>query len=195
MDTRRTLPKNILILTSESEESLFLKSLTTEIGSVYLAPDLAKAIDLISAITINVLIVDSPFGRHDRLRGFFKPHTSIIIMGSWRTELKTVAATWPDTRYTDIALTAEAKADPDSFRRLAQTAMHHSLLLQEVDSLRLSLDEHDFELQEAFHQIDEVKSTVQTAVVSELEKRIEMEAKYQGFRREKQKIEAILKKL
>ncbi|MGB2908916.1 MAG: diguanylate cyclase, partial [Candidatus Aminicenantaceae bacterium] len=195
MNTRPAVPQNILILTSDSEESSFLKSLTTDIGSVYLAPDLAKAIDLVSAITINVLIADSTFGRYDRLRGFFKPHTSIIIMGSWRTELKTIAATWPDTRYIDIALTAEAKADPDSFRRLAQTAMRHSLLFQEVDSLRLSLEEHDVELQEAFHQIDQVKATVENAVVSELEKRIAMEAKYQGFRREKQKIEAILKKL
>jgi diguanylate cyclase (GGDEF)-like protein len=192
---RSSLPNNILILTSDSEESSFLKSLATDIGSVYLAPNLEKAIDLVSAISINVVIVDSAYGRYDRLRGLFKPLTSIIIMGSWRTELKTLAATWPVDRYVDISLTAEAKADADNFKRIAQTAMQHAQLLQEVEHLRLSLEENDVELQEAFHQIDQIKATVETAVVSELEKRIEMEAKYQGFRREKQKIEAILKNL
>ena len=195
MIKRSTLPNNILILTSDSEESSFLKSLTADIGSVYLAPNLEKAIDLVSAISINVVIVDSAHGHYDRLRGLFKPLTSIIIMGSWRTELKTTAATWPVDRYVDIALTAEAKADADSFQRLTQKAMQHSLLLQEVGHLLLSLEENDVELQEAFHQIHQIKATVETAVVSELEKRVEMEAKYQGFRREKQKIEAILKKL
>ncbi len=195
MNKSTSLPKNILILNSDSEETSYIKSLCTDIGTAYTAADLEKAISLLSTMSINILIADSTQGHYARLRGLFKPYTSVVIMGGWRTVLKNVAHSWPADRYTDITLTAEAKADSAGFKRIIERAMRHSLLLQEIETLRLSLEQSDVELQEAFHQIREVKSVVEKSVVAELEKRISMEAEFNGFKREKQKIETILKKL
>lgn len=195
LNNKPTLPKNILILNSDSEETSFIKSLCKDIGTVYTSADLEKAISLLTTKHINVLIADSTLGHYGRLRGLFRPYTSVVVMGGWRNVLKNVAFSWPADRYTDIALTAEAKADSVSFNRIIETAMRHSLLLQEIGTLHLSLEQSDVELQEAFHQIQEVKKVVEKSVVAELEKRIAMEAKFNGFKREKHKIETILKKL
>jgi diguanylate cyclase (GGDEF)-like protein len=195
LNNKPSLPKNILILNPDGVEATLLKSLCKDIGPVYCAADLEQAISLLTSISVNVLIAASSLAQHDRLRGLFKPYTSVIVTGAFRTELKTTARTWPPDRYVQIALIAEIKSDNASFQRIVQTALSHSLLLKEVNTLRHSLEQNEVELQEAFHQIQDVKDTVEKSIVSELEKRIAIEVKYQGFKREKNKIETILKKL
>ncbi len=195
LNNKPPLPKNILILNSDSEETSQVKSLCIDLGTVYTAADLEKAISLLTTLHINVLIVDSALGHHSRLRGLFRPYTSVVVTGEKQIGLKSVALSWPADRYTDIALTAEAIADSAGFVRIIDRALRHSLLLQEIETLHFSLEQSDVELREAFHQIQEVKTVVEKSVVTELEKRIAMEAKFNGFKREKLKIEAILKKL
>jgi len=195
LNKKPTLQKNILLLLPDPEEAYYLQSLCTNIGEVYPTSSLDEAIGQIAAYNFSIMIVDSTHAHYDRLRGLFKPHTSIIVIGSWRTELKLITQSWPADRYIDFALFAETKADPEGFKRMVETSLRHSHLIQEVQNLRFSLEHSDVEVKEAFYQIQEIKSVVEKSVVQELEKRIAMEAKYKGFRREKQKIEAILKQL
>ncbi len=195
MNIDTVFPKNILVLNPDDEETSFLRGLCGESGSVYSAPNLAKAIALLSIISVNVLIVDESLGSYSKLRGLFKGYTALILTGGLKSELKRIANSWPADRYATIYLTSEAKADTLSFIRTVDTAMKHSQLIYEVQNLRFSIEKNDVELEEAFIQIKDIKNTVEKSIVTEMEKRIAMEAKYNGFRREKLKIETILKKL
>jgi diguanylate cyclase (GGDEF)-like protein len=74
-------------------------------------------------------------------------------------------------------------------------AIDHSKLKLELQNLQNVTELSEAEMREAFVQIKELKSFINDSVVTELEKRLTIEAKYKGFLKEKQKIYDILKRL
>jgi diguanylate cyclase (GGDEF)-like protein len=64
-----------------------------------------------------------------------------------------------------------------------------------LEKLKKDREKHDVKLQDAYSQINEIKSFISNKIVKEIEKRVSVEEKYLGVKREKQKIEETLKKL
>ena len=188
--------KAFLIFNKKSEEAFFIKELCDQIGSAYIAPNLEKAIPLISAINFNVAIVDTSMAKYSYLRGLFPRATSLILTGSSQAELKHIAKEWPPDRYIDLMVSSSFLwEDSEVFIRELETAAQHSQLIHERERLIEAKTQDQINLSEAFHQIKEIKSVIKKSVVKEMEKRLAVEAKYHWFKKEKQRIEQILKKL
>ena len=188
--------KAFLILNKKSEEASFFKELCDKIGSSYIAPNLEQAISLISEKNFNVAIIDAAMAGYSYMRGIFPRITSLIFTGSSQAELKHIAKEWPPDRYIDLILSSSFLwEDSDVFIRELETAAKHSQLIQDQERLLEAKMKNQVNLSEAYHQINEIKSVVKKSVVKELEKRLAIEAKYKWFKKEKQRIEQILKKL
>lgn len=187
--------KNILILNKNKDKTSHLKGLCSEIGSAYTARNLSETISLLAGTELNVAVVDAHMARYSHLKGLFKKSTSIIITGPSMTELKHIIREWPENHFVDIFLYSDLHKDNYNFLRMLFKAIEHSRLLMETENLRFSYEKNGIELQEAFYQIDEIKKFLKKSVVSELEKRISIESRYNWFKNEKQRIENILKKL
>lgn len=189
------IDSNILILNRNPEEREILNRICSECGIVYLSSDLPNTISLLESISFHVIIVDWDFARYSSLKGLLKKSTSLIITGAEEKNLKEIAKGWPLTYYVDYHLVPISEENNESFLRVLKTAIDHSMLRIEADKLKNSIERTEVDLKDAYSEIKEIKNVISESVIKELEKRIELEAKYIWFRREKKKIEEILKNL
>lgn len=186
---------NILILNSDSEERKLFQHVCSDVGTIYSSSNLYEAIDLIEAINFHVLVVHHHFATYSTLKGLLKKSTSIIITGSEEKKIKEIVSKWPLTRYVDYHITPLSEQNNEDFLRTLTTAIDHSLLRIKAENLKNSIERTEIELKDAYSEIKEIKNVIQESVIKELEKRIELEAKYIWSRREKKKLEEILKNL
>ena len=174
---------------------MLLEKICTRLGTVYIASDLEKTINHIENTNFNVIVVDSPFAHYSKLKGLFMISTSIVIVGKDEQKLKTAVSSWPLSYYVDFNITPKENWENNSFLRTLTIAFEHSLLRTQLDKLKKDREKHDVNLQDAYSQINEIKSLISNNIVKEIEKRVSVEEKYQGVKKEKQKIEETLKKL
>ncbi len=186
---------NILILNKNRKDADLIGDLACTAGSISTAQDLVKAISLLESIDFNLIIADQALAHYSLLKGLFKATTSVLITGESETALEDLAKQWPPTRYTDYVISPCYKKDYSDFFRALNTAIEHSILKIEVKTLRDCAEINQIEMTEAFTKIKEIKSFVNESIVSELEKRIVIEAKYNWFKKEKKKFDDIIKKL
>ncbi len=186
---------NILILNKNRKDAELIGDLACTSGSIHTAQDIVKAIALLESMDFNVIIADQPLGHYSLLKGLFKATTSVLITGESEVQLEEIAKQWPPTRYTDYVISPIYKKDYSDFFRALNTAIEHSILKIEVKTLRDCAEINQIEMTEAFAKIKEIKSFVNESIVSELEKRILIEAKYHWFKKEKKKFDDIIKKL
>jgi len=187
--------QNILILNRKSEEVDVLKKLCSQVGLVYIASTTREAITLVEKIEFNVLVVDESLAEYSSLRGLFRTTTSIVITGSDEKKLVERAKSWPLIYYADHHLSSLDKQNTDSLLRTIITASEHSFLKFELENLRKTYVGSEVKLQEAYYEIKKIKNFINNSIVKEIEKRMSMEAKYLGVKREKQRIEDTLKRL
>jgi len=186
---------NILILNSNYDETELLSDLCSAAGTVLPASDVTKAIAFIENTDIHVLVVDQALANYMLLKGLFKALTCVIITGENLEKLEELANEWPENRYTDYVISPFRKENHKDFLRALHMAIDHSKLKIELQNLRRVTELSEVQMREAFVQINEIKSVINDSVVTELEKRLAIEAKYKGFLKEKQKIYDILKRL
>jgi diguanylate cyclase (GGDEF)-like protein len=187
--------QNILILNRKSEEVDVLKKLCSQVGLVYIASTTREAVTLIEKIEFNVLLVDESLAEYSSLRGLFRTTTSIVITGSDENKLVERAKSWPLIYYVDHHLSPLDKQNNDSLLRAIITASEYSFLKFEVENLRKTYVGSEVKLQEAYYEIKKIKNFINNSIVKEIEKRMSMEAKYLGVKKEKQRIEDTLKRL
>jgi diguanylate cyclase (GGDEF)-like protein len=186
---------NILIFNKNRKDSDLIGDLACTAGSIHTAQDIVKAISLLESIDFNVIIADEILAHYSLLKGLFKATTSVLITGRSEATLEELAKQWPPARYTDYVISPSYKKDYSDFFRALNTAIEHSILKIEVKTLRDASEINQIEMTEAFAKIKEIKSFVNESIVSELEKRIVIEAKYNWFKKEKKKFDDIIKKL
>jgi diguanylate cyclase (GGDEF)-like protein len=186
---------NILILNKNRKERELLGDLSCTVGSIHSALDIVGAISLCESTDFNVIIADQALAQYSLLKGLFKATTSVLITGEKESQLQDIAKEWPPNRYTDYVISPAYKKDYSDFLRALNTAIEHSILKIEVKTLRDCAEISQIEMNEAFTKIKEIKSFINERIVSELEKRLIIEAKYNWFRKEKQKFDDILKRL
>ncbi len=187
--------QNILILNQNDDEVDLLKKLCSQIGSVYIAANTKQVISLVEKIDFNLLVADEPLADYSSLRGLFRATTSIVITGRDQKKMEERAKTWPLIYYVDHhAAPLEEQNNEDLLRTLI-SASEHSFLKLEVESLRKTYIGSEVKLKEAYYEIKKIKNFINNSIVKEIEKRMSMEAKYLGVKKEKQRIEDTLKRL
>lgn len=187
--------QNILILNQNPEQVDILKKLCSQIGSVYIASDTKQAISLVEKIDFNVLVADESLAAYSSLRGLFRATTSIVITGRDEKKMEEKAKTWPLIYYVDHHTAPIEKQNNEDLLRALITASEHSFLKIEVENLRKTYIGSEVKLQEAYYEIKKIKNFINNSIVKEMEKRMSMEAKYLGVKKEKQRIEDTLKRL
>jgi diguanylate cyclase (GGDEF)-like protein len=190
-----SFPKNILILNNNSNEAFFLDSLCPDTSRVHYAPSIEKAASLAKSLDFNVLIADFSLASYTYLQDIFKDTATIVITGYSEREIVNTARGWPQNRFVTTFVFSESENSKNSFRRSLETAIKHSHLLLEVQALRKSADKKEIDYKKAFYEIKKIKKFIQTSIVKEIEKRIAFQAKYEHFKKERLRIETLLKKL
>jgi len=187
--------QNILILNQNPEQVDVLKKLCSQIGSVFIASDIKQVIGLVEKIDFNLLVTDESLAAYSSLRGLFRATTSIVITGTDEKKREDRARTWPLIYYVDHHTAPLKNQNNDDLLRTLITASEHSFLKLEVENLRKTYIGSEVKLQEAYYEIKKIKNFINNSIVREIEKRMSMEAKYLGVKKEKQKIEDTLKRL
>ncbi len=187
--------QHILIFNKNAEEVEILKKICRQLGSVSTAFSSEETFTLIEKIEFNVLVVDESFAGYPSLKGLFRPITSIVITGNEGNKLNKIAKSWPLLYYADYHVVPLDEKNNESLLRALITAAEHSFLKIEVDKLNRTKVGNEVKLQEAYFEIKKIKHFINNSVVKEIQKRMSVEAKYLGVKKEKQKIENTLKKL
>jgi len=186
---------NILILNDNPQERELLQRICSSAGTVYLASTLAQAISFLESKNIHVLVVNSRFASYSSLKGLLNKATSLMVTGSDEEKIKGIVKGWPLKRYVDYYLMPLSASNNRDFLRVMQAAVEHASLRFQVEALQRRVERTEIELQDAYSEIKEIKNIINESVIRELEKRIELEAKYIWFKKEKKKLEEILKDL
>lgn len=186
---------NILILNKNPEERALFNRLCGKIGTAHSSSNLERAISLLESIDFNVLVVDYSLASYATLKGLLEKPVSIIITGSEEKKIKEIINEWPLNRYVDYHIILLDERDEKAFLRALKKAAEHSLLKIEVENLIHYIERTKVEIKDAYSEIKEIKNFVNESIIKELEKRLELEAKHIWFKKEKQKIEEILKNI
>jgi len=188
-------PLKILLLLRNQEDTSQLQPLLTPFGEVLVALSQQEAIQQFQRHQFQVIVVDYILGKYANLKGLIRPETSVIVTGSSDQGVKLALQDWPTRWYVDAQPFPYSERSILTFRKSLQRAIDHSLLLQEINHLRHLLAQQEIEIKESFHQIREIKKAINEHIVKEIEKRVALESQFIWFKKEKQKIEEILKKL
>jgi len=186
---------NILILNKNPEERALLDKLCSKIGTAHSSSNLERAISLLESIDFNVLVVDFSLASYPSLKGLLEKPTSIIITGREEKKIKEIISEWPLNRYVAYHIIILEEHDDKAFLRALKKAAEHSMLKIEVENLINYIERTKVEIKDAYYEIKEIKNFVNESIIKELEKRLELEAKHIWFKKEKQKIEEILKNI
>jgi diguanylate cyclase (GGDEF)-like protein len=186
---------NILILNRNPQESAHLEKLCGKIGTAYSSSNLERTIALLESVDFNVLVVDYSLASYSSLKGLLERPVSIVITGLEEKKIKEIISEWPLNRYVDYCISPSEEQDNKAFLRVLKKAADHSLLKIEVENLMHYVERTKVEIKDAYSEIKEIKNFVNDSVIRELEKRLELEAKHVWFKKEKQKIEKILKNI
>ena len=186
---------NILVLNSNPEEKELLLTICSTIGTVFSASTISETISVLESQNIHVIVVDDRFASYSTLKGLLRKSISLVITGREKDRIKRLQKEWPMTRYIDYHLTPLLVHNDESFLRALQAAVEHALLRTEVENLQKTTERTEMELKDAYAEIKNIKNIIRESVIKESEKRIELEAKYMWFKREKRKLEEILKNL
>lgn len=187
--------QNILILHPSPKDLELLRTLCRPVGNIHTASTIAQAIQVLEKTDVHVVVVDWTLGAYPSLKGLFKTTTSILITGPEEHVLEEAARSWPMTYYVDFHPLPTQEHDNQGFLRAVVTAAEHAFLKAEVINLKGANEQNGIRLREAYSEIKKIKHFINQSIVKEIERRVSVEAKYLGVKKEKQKIEETLKKL
>lgn len=187
--------QQFLILNRSSAEVSLLKNICSQLGTVHTASSLPETISLLENTDFNVLVADEAFAGYATLKGLFRPKTSIVITGDSTGKMERLAKSWPLVYYVDHHIVPLDEKNSESLLRALITAAEHSFLKTQVDNLKTNEEGSEAKIKEAYFEINKIKRFINKSLVKEMQKRVSLEAKYLGVKKEKQKIEETLKKL
>lgn len=191
----QSLPRNILILNPDPNLAFRLGEGCNETGRVHYSSSINQVIPTLKTLDFNVLIVDSSLAEYNRLKGIFKKLTAIVIVGQDEEKVRDIIRNWPPSHYLDLFTYPRLVQNGSHFQRTIQKAMSYSLLVAQLEQMKVSLDKNQFKMEETAHEIAHLKQYLANKTVQEMEKRIEVQTKFNSFKKEKDQIESLLKKL
>ncbi|MCJ7583010.1 MAG: diguanylate cyclase [Candidatus Aminicenantes bacterium] len=191
-----TVPETkVLVFNKNKTESLLLGKLCQRIGRVNTASEIEDIIFLLKSKTYDIAIIDYSLANYSSIKDLFSKSTSIIITGHKEKKVKEILHSWPRDQYLDYYTPPFQDWEDNGFLRILMTAAKYSQLQSEVAKHRGSNEESQRKLKEILEQIKDINLFIQETVVHELEKRISIQSSYNVLKRERYKVESILKRL
>jgi diguanylate cyclase (GGDEF)-like protein len=187
--------KHILILHPLPSELDRVSELASAFGPVLTATSLESLGDLLRGASVRVAVMDAGLARYHDLRDHIRPKTAVILTGGDEGVLRRTAEEWPAGFYIDLFVTDPDSPRERSFLRALERALEQARIRSEAEELQRSLAQHESKVRDVYAEIQEIKGLINSNFLQEIEKRIAIETKYVWFQKERQRIEAILRKI
>ena len=185
----------ILVLNPNPVESDLFAKLCRRYGPVVRASTIGEAAALAEAPDLSLAVLDAETAALPAIRGLLGRSTSVIISGPDEARLRNLARDWPSDRYVDTFLMSFPVRDDTPFTRSVERALTQAALAAEVAALKAALESQSSKVRAVHAEIREVKSLINESFIKELEKRVAVEAKYAWYQKERQRVEAVLRKI
>jgi len=156
----------------------------------------SRALELSRQTSFDLAIAEASQGDFSSLAGIIKPQIPLFLISSSQEELIRALRSWPENWPVEIHLWPLEAETQELFRRRIRMAIYN--LLPKVPSSGQTegqIRASEIKLRELSQEILELKAFFQKKVLKELENRLAWEIRCLLAEKEKQKIEAILKKI
>ena len=185
----------ILIFNKNQTETVLLNKLCSRLGKVDKVTRIEELLSLTQSKRYTIAVIDFSEAYYSLVGDLFEKSTGIIVTGHKDKKVKEVIQTWPQDYYVDFFTAPFHDGDSEDLLRTFKKAIERSCLTHEVKTLRRTNEAKQGKLNEVLIQLKDINHVIQDAVVSELEKRISIQKRYVGLKKERQKVEDILKRL
>jgi diguanylate cyclase (GGDEF)-like protein len=187
--------KRILILHPSPPDVDLLSKLAAVFGPVLAWTDLEDLSSRLEGVSVGVAILGGAFARYAFFRDLLRPTTAVILTGPDEGELRRAADEWPPAFAVDVVVRDPDSPRDRSFLVALERALGQTRMRTEVEDLRHALAQHESKVRDVYVEIQEIKGLINSNFLLEIEKRIAIETKYVWFQKERQRIEAILRKI
>ncbi|MHB8094711.1 MAG: diguanylate cyclase [Candidatus Aminicenantales bacterium] len=185
----------ICILNPNSIEAEALVELCAKYGDVERFSTVEEASDGGRLSGFGIAVIDLDLAGAPVLKGALDKRTGIILTGRDERALQAGSGDWSPEYYVDTFRSPLPFAGEDRFRGILERALSHVRLKAEVEALQNSLSLNESKVREVYSEIKEIKGLINENFIKELERRVSIEAKYIWFRKERQRVEKILRKI
>ncbi len=185
----------ICILNPNSIEAEALVELCAKYGDVERFSTVEEASDGGRLSGFGIAVIDLDLAGAPVLKGALDKRTGIILTGRDERALQAGSRDWSPEYYVDTFRSPLPFAGEDRFRGILERALSHVRLKAEVEALQNSLSLNESKVREVYSEIKEIKGLINENFIKELERRVSIEAKYIWFRKERQRVEKILRKI
>jgi diguanylate cyclase (GGDEF)-like protein len=187
--------KSILILHPSPAEIDRLSKLAMMFGPVAAWTDAENLASRLGSMPLGVAVIDAGLARYPVFRDILRPTTAVILTGPDENALRQAVEEWPPAFYVDLFVSVPDTPRDRFLMRALERALDHARLKTEAEELRRSLAQQETKLRDVYAEIQEIKGLINANFLMEIEKRIAIETKYIWFQKERQRIEAILRKI
>jgi diguanylate cyclase (GGDEF)-like protein len=189
------IPKRILILNPSSLEAERLARLAQKFGPARAETDAEAALALFADGDFAIAVIDVAYAASSALKAMVRPPAGVLLTGSDEELVSRAADEWPPGVDIDTAVMSAGQPREVFFLRVLGRAVEHARLKAEAAEQRRSLGLQEAKVKDVLTEIHEIKGLLNTGFLREVEKRIAIEAQYVWFRKERQRIESILRKI
>jgi len=187
--------KRILIVHPSPAEAERLARLAQKFGPTTTASDPAEALPVFAEGGIGAVVVDASLAASPPLRSVVRPPAGVLVVGGDEDELVNLANDWPPSIDTDVCVTAPASPREYAFLRTLGRVVELSRLRTEAADLRRSLGLQEVKVKDVLGEISEVKGLLNAGFLREVEKRLAIETRYVGSLKDRQRFEALLRRI
>ena len=187
--------KRILVIHPSSGEADRLARLAKKFGPTLTESDAEAAIVAFAEGDIAVAVVDEAFAGSPALKAMVRPPTGVLLTGEDEAALARAADDWPPAIDVDFCRTSPREPRELCFLRAVGRVAEAARLKSEADNLRRALGLQEAKVKDVLDEIQEIKGLLNSGFLREVEKRLVIEARYVGSQKERQRVEAILRRI
>lgn len=189
------IPKRVLVLHPSATEADRLARLAGPFGRARAETDPGQALAALAEGDTAIAVVDASFASSPALRAALRPPAAVLLVGPDEDELARAADEWPPGIDIDFCRTSPLETRDSAFLRSLGRISACVRVKAEADGLRRSLSLQEAKVRDVLAEIGEIKSLLNSGFLREVEKRLAIEARYVGSQKERQRVEAILRRI
>src|SRR4030042_1039832 len=174
----------ILLIVDESDGGASLLEACREAGSPLRVLSVEEALLQARRDPPHLLVLPQAQGEFVLFKDSLSPDISVLLAGPDEKAARGLISGWPSEFFIDSAPRPEEEMGRSRFIHALKMAAEHARLKQEREKIK-----------DALSEIREIKGSISSSIVRELEKRVALQVRYLWFQRRKQKIEDILRKI
>lgn len=189
------IQKRILILHPSAAEAERLARLAQKFGPTLTAADPGEALSAFAEGGVAAVVVDASLASSAPLRSMVRPPAGLLIVGDDEDRLARLADEWPASVDIDFCLASPAKPREAAFARALGRIVELSRLRTEAADLRRSQGLQEVKVKDVLGEISEIKGLLSAGFLREVEKRLAIESRYVGSLKDRQRFEALLRRI